>query len=292
MKLFLFALLFLISCSKKNTEKLALTFKGSNTSNEVVNELAKKYNRTSEKKIFVTGGGSEEAIKDFTSGNLYYLNSSRKLTDEEISKVEEIHDKKVREVIIGLDAIAIIVNPKLGVHELNLAQIGQIFEGKITNWKELGGPNLSIQVYGRKSSSGTCHFIKDKFAPNGFISSLVEKNNAKEIIKTIKTDLAGISYVDLASVTNKNHFPIDGIWALNVTVDDENFISPFERMAVLNGNYPISRPLYQYLVDFEDKVITDFIKFELSEKGQILIEKNGFFKILPMHTSLNKENGF
>lgn len=122
MKFIVLVALFLVSCSKSDSEKLDLTFKGSNTSNLVVSELAKLHNRSAKKKIQILGGGSEEAIKEFKDGDLYYLNSSRKLSSHEIQEVENVHTKKVKEIIIGLDAIAIIVNPKLGVHELNLKQ--------------------------------------------------------------------------------------------------------------------------------------------------------------------------
>jgi phosphate transport system substrate-binding protein len=292
MKFSLFIALIFFSCSKKYEDKSSFSFKGSNTSNEVVSEMARCFNSNTGKKIKVMGGGSEQAIKEFISGDLYYLNSSRKLTKNEISKVEALQDKKVKELIIGLDAIAIIVNPKLGVHELSLTQISNIFEGKTRNWQDLGGPNLMIRIYGRNKASGTCHFMKDKFAPNGFGSSIVEKNNSKEIIKAIKSDLAGISYVDLSSISNEEHFPISGIWAMNISIDGEVSVSPFERIAVLSGNYPISRPLYQYVVDFENPVINSFLKYELSPEGQNLMEKYGFFKILPIHESLNRENGF
>ncbi|MBI2258030.1 MAG: substrate-binding domain-containing protein [Flavobacteriia bacterium] len=295
MKLILLSVLsafFLICCTKKNRETPALTFKGSNTSNEVVYALSKHFNKNSKKKIIVLGGGSEEAVQEFLNGNLYYLNCSRKLSDNEIKKAERTFDKKVKEIIIGLDAIALIVNPKLGVHDLNLTQISDILEGRTTNWKTFGGPDLKIQLYGRKSTSGTNHFIKDKFAPNGYVSGIIEKDNAKEIVKAIKQDLAGFSYVDLASISTKEHFPIEGIWAINIAIEGGSSISPFERMAVLNGNYPLSRPLYQYIVDFEDIIINDFINFELSDIGQDLMEREGFFKILPMHRALNKENGF
>ena len=292
MKFILFTVLFLLSCAKQNAEKLALTFKGSNTSSEVVNMLAKIHNKSKIKKIQVLGGGSEEAINEFISGDLFYLNSSRKLNPEEIQQVERVNDKKVKEVIFALDAIALIVNPKLGVHELNLTQISDILQGKIKNWKELGGPNLEITIYGRKNSSGTCHFIKEKFAPNGFATNIVEKNNSNEIVRAVKSDLSAFSYVDLKSISNKDHFPKRGIWAINIAIEGGNSVSPFERLVVLNGQYPLSRPLYQYIVDFEDPIISDFVRFELSDIGQDLIEREGFFKILPMQKALNKEFGF
>lgn len=271
---------------------MALTFKGSNTSNHIVSEIAKMYNKSAQKKIKVMGGGSEEAIREFVSGDLNYLNSSRKLTIDEISKTEKLLNKKVKEIIIGLDALAIIVNPKLGVHELSLHEISEIFEGKKTNWKEFGGPNLKITIYGRKNTSGTFHFVKDKFAPNGFVKGIVEKNNSAEIVKAIKNDLSGFSYVDLASISSKEHFPINGIWAINISIDGGNSISPFERLAVLDGKYPLSRPLFQYIIDADNEIVNDFIKFELSDIGQDLIERKGFFKILPMHIAWNKENGY
>lgn len=285
-------LVFILTCCKTKEIYSPTYFKGSNTSKDLVSELASHFNKSQELKIKVDGGGSEKAITDFLNGDLLALNSSRKLTQEELSKVEQKHGKEVKEVIIALDAVAIIVNPKLGVHDLTLQQISDILSGKIKNWKELNGPNKDIFIYGRDSLSGTHHFIKDKFIENRFAENFIVQPHARAIVQSIKNDIAGIGYVDLSSITDKNHFPKKGIWAINIIAEGQTAISPFERMKILDGTYPLTRPLYQYLVGVDNQVVNDFIAFELSDNGQLIVEKDGFFPIQAIHKQMNADNGF
>ena len=290
--MFVVTILLFVGCTKESFDKQNITFSGSNTSNLIVSKMANEFNKSRNKNIQIVGGGSEKAIEQFLTGDLFCLNTSRRLTSDEIRETEALHGKKVKEVIIGLDVVSIIVNPKIGVNELSISQIKEIFQGLITNWKEIGGPDMPIHVYGRDNSSGTFHFMKQKFAPEGFLKNYRVKSDSKEIVTAIKNDIAGFAYTDIASISSKKHFPILDVWPINISIEGGQAVSPFENLAVLNGLYPLSRPLYQYFVDYNCKDVNEFIQFELSEKGQEIIYQNGFYKLQPFHIQLNRKNGF
>ncbi len=294
MRISLFILLLLVSCGNQAETQKSIRFTGSNTSNEVVKALAAHYNRSQNKlPIEVEGGGSEKAIRSFLTGDIRYLNSSRRITETEMELAGKNGVNEIREIIIGLDAIALIVNPKLGVHELSIREVAEILEGKIRNWKALGGPDLEIKLYGRNRESGTYHFMKSKFIRQGFSTAMNYKDTPAEIVNAVKKDPAAFAYTDLASIRqNGMHFPSHGIWAINLGIDGAEAVSPFERMAVLEGHYPLTRPLYQYVSGTKNQQVSAFIRFELSAEGQELIEKKGFFPILPIHRQFNSENGF
>ena len=74
--------------------------------------------------------------------------------------------QEVEEVIIAYDALAVIVNPSNPVSQLTRQQLEAIFRGKITNWKQLGGPDMKIIVYSRETSSGTYEFFKESALKN------------------------------------------------------------------------------------------------------------------------------
>ena len=282
----------LTACQKENNEK-DITFVGSNTSHELISIFAEEFNKDHESiAVHSVGGGSERSIEKFLKGELLYLNSSRKLTEEEINSLEKMEGVEVHEVIIGLDALAIIVNPRLCIHELTLQELTQIFEGKITNWSEVGGADWPIQVYGRTPSSGTYSFVKEKFVRSGFARSMVCFENPQDIVRKVKLDVNGIGYVDMASISKKAHLPMDGIWPLSIKIEGAASVSPFQMFEVLNGNYPLTRPLYQYISSKGNSKVKDFIFFELSEKGQKIIEKNGFLPLQAIHKTFNAENGF
>ena len=284
--------LFLFSCGKTSNPDADLTFEGSNTSKNLVELLATNYNSSSKKKIKVKGGGSEKAIESFLHGNIKLLNSSRKLNADEIRTAEKNQGGKVKEIIIALDAVALIVNPKLGVHELSIAQIGQIYSGVITNWKEVGGPDLKIRLLGRDKESGTQHFFKEKFIEENYAPGLIEKEDPAEIVKDVQEHIGAIGYVDLAHISQKEHFPVNSIWPINISIDGQESVSPFERLQVYEGIYPLTRPIFQYIVDDNTPEVKSFIAFELSKDGQKIVETNGFFPLQSIHQQFNKKQGF
>ena len=104
--------------------------------------------------ISLSGGGSGEGIKALIDKSTNIANSSREIkkTEEDLAKSKGVNPM---ETVVAIDAIVPIVNPRNPVKNLSVDQLSQIYQGKITNWKEVGGEDLEIVVISRDSSSGT-----------------------------------------------------------------------------------------------------------------------------------------
>ncbi|HRQ25160.1 MAG TPA: PstS family phosphate ABC transporter substrate-binding protein, partial [Anaerolineales bacterium] len=105
-------------------------------------------------RISVTGGGSGTGIAALLNGTVDLANASRRIKDEEIATAQAKGIQPL-EHVIARDAIAVIVNANNPVSELTLQQISDIYSGKITNWKELGGEDRPIVKLSRETNSGT-----------------------------------------------------------------------------------------------------------------------------------------
>src|SRR4030043_2458855 len=135
--------LFLIGCKKKTEEeKLVITVKGSDTmvnlSQKWAEEYMKKYPNVS---IQVTGGGSGTGIAALLNGTTDLANASREMEQKELELAAEQEIKPIQ-YDVALDGIAIIIHPSNNIDNLTIAQLGDIFTGKITNWKQIGGNNM------------------------------------------------------------------------------------------------------------------------------------------------------
>jgi phosphate transport system substrate-binding protein len=105
--------------------------------------------------------GSGSGIKMLIDNQLAFSQSSRPIKNEEYQTASK-RGFTLREVPVALDGIAIAVHPDLNVPGLTVAQIKDIYTGKITNWKSLGGPDLSITPYSRRlEEGGTVEFFSD-----------------------------------------------------------------------------------------------------------------------------------
>lgn len=213
--------------------------------------------------ISLSGGGSGEGIKALIDKTTDIANSSREIKEKEI---EEAKAKGVNptETIVAYDGIVPIVHPKNKVKNLTIDQLSQIYQGKITNWKDVGGDDLQIVVISRDSSSGTFEawgelvLNKAKVLPQ---AELQASNGA--IVQVVSKNRYAIGYVGLGYV-NKS---VKGLTVNGIKATAETCISK---------EYPVSRPLYMYTNGEPKGEAAKFIKFVLSPAGQKLVEKEGF----------------
>ena len=146
--LFLFILL---ACSLNIT---AQRIKGSDTVLPVSQETAEIFMKDDpDRRVTVTGGGTGVGISALMDNTTDIAMASRPIKFSEKMKLKAAK-QEVEEVIIAYDALAVIVNPSNPVSQLTRQQLEAIFRGKITNWKQLGGPDMKIIVYSRETSSG------------------------------------------------------------------------------------------------------------------------------------------
>ena len=249
--------------------------KGSDTLINVVQKLAETYMKgRPDARISVTGGGSGTGIAALINGKCDIANASRGI------KAKEVEDANARgvdpkRVVVAIDGLSIITNSQNPVNKLTVDEIGKIYRGDVKNWKELGGSDTPINLYGRQSNSGTYDFMKEVVMKGEYSVNLKSMNGNAQIVEAVKQDVGGIGYVGVGYVKDAA-----GITVLKVAANPSlGYFSPLDPADVKNGNYPITRPLNQYLNGEPKGAVRDFIIFELSREGQEIIESEGFFAI-------------
>lgn len=230
--LFLFILL---ACSLNIT---AQRIKGSDTVLPVSQETAEIFMKDDpDRRVTVTGGGTGVGISALMDNTTDIAMASRPIKFSEKMKLKAAK-QEVEEVIIAYDALAVIVNPSNPVSQLTRQQLEAIFRGKITNWKQLGGPDMKIIVYSRETSSGTYEFFKESALKNkNYMSSSLSMPATGAVIQSVSQTKGAIGYVGLAYLSPR-------VKAIAVSYDDgKHYVLP----SLENGKkklYPVVRPLY------------------------------------------------
>lgn len=275
---FIGLVLFACSKSKHTASSADLNIAGSDTELAVINDIADLFNtkHRDEYEVAVTGGGSSIGIQKLINGEVAIANSSRPMTRSEREKLEALNIE-FYELVIAQDAISIIVDPGIGVQSLSTVDLSNIFTGRIKNWKELGGKNIPIKIMGRNENSGTRHYLENRFARyEGFGSNHIELPSNQSIVDKVKSTKGALGYVGIGYIMNSVGRPIQSVWTMQIYVEGGEAHSPYEMMAVSQGKYELSRPLYQYVVKNQPLAET-FIKFERSEQSQATIRDHGFY---------------
>jgi len=211
----------------------------------------------------LSGGGSGEGIKALIDKTTDIATSSREIKGKE---VELAKSKGVNPVahVVAYDAIIPVVHPKNKVSNLTIDQLSQIYQGNITNWKEVGGDDLKIVVISRDSSSGTFeswdHFVmkKAKVTPR---AQMLASNGA--LVTAVSKNRYAIAYLGIGYV-NKSVKPlqVNGVTASIQTA--------------MSKEYPFSRELYMYTNGEPQGQTAKYISFVKSADGQKIVAREGF----------------
>ena len=281
------------SCkSNKNSTGPKLLIRGSETELPLIENYAYEFKETNAIEISVSGGGSNKGIDDLMAQRIDIANSSRIITEEEKNKLSERKIKWVQ-AIIGVDAIAIITHPSLHIESISLYQLSVIFNGKVTNWQQIGGPNKPIHLYGRKSSSGTHDFMKHRLNIDEYSSDIKEFDTYADILNSVKNDSNSIAYVSSSCIKQNIAKSAQNVFSMKVFIDNELDLSPFDEEAINSGDYALIRPLFQYYDEANaNPEIRKFIRFEISQRGQGLLKLYGYYKINVFHRQINSYYGF
>ncbi len=279
----------LVGCGG-GSQQSAIQIKGSDTEVNVVQHLAEVYMENSDAKISVTGGGSGTGIAALINDEVDIANSSRDMKEAEIENAKNNDVNPVR-FIIAMDGLTMVVNEENPVKELTVDEIGKIFKGEISNWNEVGGLDLPISLYGRQSNSGTYIFFRDNVLKGDYSQDMKRMNGNAQIVESLKTDQAGISYIGVGYAVDENNNEVEGLNIVNVAIDENSTaVSPLKAENVKNGSYPLARPLNQYTDGKPEGNILDFIKYELSEEGQQIVVEEGFYPVSPEFLKMNDKN--
>ena len=204
-----------------------------------------------------SGTGSGAGIEAALSGACDIGLSSRELKDSERQTGAQAH-------LAALDGIALVVHAENPVTALSTAQIAEIFTGKITNWRALGGPDAPIAPYGREAGSGTRSAFEALTGTAGRCVYRNEYGSTGDVIGNVSANPNAIGYVSLASVRGAVAVvAVDGTACTEETVKD--------------GTYPIRRPFL--LVTRQDAPLSEsaqaFLEYALSPEVADYIARAG-----------------
>ena len=253
----------LSGCGNTATEEI--TVAGSTTVLPIAEIAAEKYQNQGGCRVLVSGLGSSAGIEAAITGTAEIASSSRDLTPQEAT-----YD--LVKTPVAHDGIAVIVNEDCKVNKLTLAQLRGIYEGSITNWKQLGGEDLPILVVNRDEASGTREAFRNIVMGDALFDRaaavLPGTGQVRDVVSRTKGAIGYISigFVDTPFATTKvKALTIDGV-------------KPNEE-TVKNGTYPISRDLFFFTKGEPKGQARSFIKFILSDEMNETIEEAGYIPI-------------
>jgi phosphate transport system substrate-binding protein len=259
-----------LGCGSKESKKT--TVKGSDTMVILSQKWAEAFMKEHPKMtIQVTGGGSGVGIAALINGSTDIANASRPIKPAEIEQIKEKYKENVVEIACAKDGLSVFLNEENSVSELTIEQLGAIFSGKITNWKEVGGDDAKIRLYGRESSSGTFEFFKEHVVKGDFSKYVQTLPGTAAIVNAVKKDKYSVGYGGAAYA--------EGVKDCKVKKDAESEGVLPTAETIKDKTYPISRYLYMYLKTKPTGEAKEFIDWILSPSGQKIIKEVGYYPI-------------
>ena len=192
------------------------------------------------------------------------------MTDDEIKSAEVKGIKPVKNDI-AYDGITVVVNPSNSVSNLTFDQLRGIYNGSISNWKEVGGADTRIAVISRDSSSGTYKdFQKDVLQGDEYRPDALTQPATGSVVTEVSQNTNAIGYIGFAYLDSS-------IKALSLDKGNGSVAPTAEN--ILNGKYPLSRPLYFYTNGEPSGLTKEFTDFVTSEKGQNIVSTVGYIPL-------------
>lgn len=248
--------------TSQTSQQSTVSTDGSTSMEKVIGYLSESYMEDNKNvKVTYNPTGSGAGIQAASEGRCDIGLSSRDLKDDE--------KQTLTQTVVAIDGIAIIVNPQNKIEDLTVEQIGKIYTGEITNWKEVGGEDHPIVPIGREAASGTRDGFESITKTKDKCKYTQELTSTGDVIQTVSGNENAIGYASLASVK-------DSVKVLKV-----EGITP-SKDTIQNGSYKIQRDFV--LVTKKDGKLSDeaqkFFDFATSAQADGLIEKAGAIPVI------------
>ncbi|MFD4691595.1 phosphate ABC transporter substrate-binding protein [Streptomyces sp. NPDC058463] len=221
-----------------------------------------------------TQGGSAGGISQLGAGQLDIALSSKPISDEDRAASPKTDYVSTQ---IGSDAVGVIISKQVadaGVKNLTAAQVAGLFEGKITNWSKVGGPDLEVFVYDKEPGRGTREVL-DKYLYNGEKPPPPPNSDNFAIVggnletrNKVESTPGAIAPLSTGFIEGRDKL-------VAVTLDG---IAP-SMENVASGKYPMTRPLYLVTNGQPKGTAKTFIDYIVSDKGQALLPKHGYLTL-------------
>ncbi len=245
-----------------------LEIKGSTTVLPIAQKAAEAFMKVyPDINVSVSGGGSGNGIKAIIDGTTDIADTSRFIKGKEVALAVE---KGVYPVPFGIayDCIVPVLHPSNPINNLTINQLKAIYEGKIKNWKQVGGPDLQIVVISRDTSSGTYEVWESLIMNKARVypGALLQASNGA-VAQAVSKNKYAIGYVGLSYLNKElKAIKVDGVEA---TMEN-----------ALSKAYPVSRVLYMFTKGWPSGVTLQFINFMMHPaKGQKIVAEAGYIPL-------------
>lgn len=244
--------LMLAGCGKTKT---SITLAGSTAFQPFAEKLADQYMKAHQNaSITVQGGGSAVGVQSAISG-------AAQIGMADLVQLPP-EAKQLTATIVARDGIALVLNPANNVMNLTMQQVRDVFNGKIKNWKEVGGANAAITVVSREAGSGTRtsfeQIVKDITLTK---DALIQDSNGT-IRETVANDPNAVGYLSHGLLNAK---------IKAIKIDEQECTTDL----IAAGSYKLVRPIYLLVKGDPLGEVKNFIDYILSEEGQKTIKSNG-----------------
>lgn len=238
--------------------------------------------------IQIQAAGSSTAPPALTEGTSNFGPMSRQMKSKEIESFEKRFGYKPTAIPVAIDALAVFVHKDNPIKGLKISEVDAIFsstrkcggDADIDRWGDLGLTGnwaaKDVQLFGRNSVSGTYGYFKKKALCKGdFKNNVNEQPGSASVVQSVSSSLNGIGYSGIGYKTS-------GVRAVALSKKGNKFVDANMENAV-NGKYPLSRFLFVYVNKHPNKPLspmeTEFVKMVLSQKGQTIVEKDGYIPL-------------
>jgi phosphate transport system substrate-binding protein len=229
-------------------------------------------------RVSVTGGGSGVGLTALANGSIDLANASRPITPDEVEQAHA-HGVDPVEHIVARDAIAVIVHPGNPVSQLTLAQLSDIYSGKINTWSEVGGDERPIVRLSRETNSGTHVYFLQAVVRLGqpgnttlFSTDTLLLPSSEGIVNEVRDNPNAIGYDGLGYV------PEDLKVIAIAGSADGPYVLP-SAATVDDGTYPVSRDLYMYTAGQPTGALAAYLAWILGPDAQAVVADLGFVPI-------------
>ncbi len=242
-----------------------LVIKGSTTVLPIAQKVSEAYMKENpDVKITISGGGSGNGIKALIDGSTDIADSSRFIKSKEVTLAVE---KGVYPVpfAVAYDCIVPVVHPENPVKNITMARLKDIYEGKVKNWKEIGGDDRPVVVISRDTSSGTYEVWHNKVLKKArvFPGALLQASNGA-VVQAVAKNKNAVGYIGLGYMDKT----VKALTVNNIVGSEDT---------TLNGTYPVSRPLFMFTPGWPKGVTANFINYVINpEKGQKFVKDAGY----------------
>jgi len=242
---------------------------GSTTVGPIAKAFADYYKEKSGVGATISESGSGNGVKSLINGACDIANMSRFMKESEFKTCVEKGILPVAHVV-AFDGLAVVVNPANKVSALTDAQIADIYTGKITNWKQLGGDDAEIVVISRDTNSGTYETFNELILRKKAVVKGAEYVGSNGQAKTrVASTKNAIAYVGLGFVDDTvKTLSVDGILPSAKTI--------------VSGKYPIARPLFMFTNGYPKmgSAVYDFVTLHLTEEGREIVKDLGYIPVV------------